>query len=99
MIVSECDSQSEMLIRVSTPTSSRSSGPVMSAPGDGAGDADGPAVDSRDGADAGAELTGEASLLVERRLTAIATPIPASTATTAPMTTAHVILLFRIAEP
>ena len=37
MIASACGSQSGMLARVSTPISSRSSGPVMSAPGGGAG--------------------------------------------------------------
>ncbi|BBH66088.1 hypothetical protein ACTI_27730 [Actinoplanes sp. OR16] len=67
----------------------------MSAPGetDGEGATDGPAA-----CEAAAELVGVAAEVFELRFMAMATPTPASNATTAPATTAQVILLFRIAE-
>src|SRR4051794_32262825 len=87
MTASACGSQSGMLTRVSTPMMSRSSGPVMSAPGDGAGAADG--VGTADGAD---EADGEAEArpadgpVPECRVTATAMPPPSSsTAITAPV--------------
>jgi hypothetical protein len=67
----------------------------MSAPGDGAGEA--PGVLLTFGA-ALEDVTGAAAGPDESRLTAMATPTPATRATAVPATIDQVILLFRIAR-
>src|SRR5690349_1880541 len=94
MIESACGSHPGMLTRVSTPISTRSSGPLMSAPGDGAGAALGVLLAT------GAALldpTGAAAGSEEPRLTAMAMPTPTIRANATPATIDQVILLFRIA--
>src|SRR3954452_9842145 len=83
MTASACGSQSGMVTRVSTPMISRSSGPVMSAPGDGVGVAEG--VGATDGAaETGAGAGPAEEVASECLVTATAIPPPmSSTAITA----------------